>query len=323
MYKIVPITALTSTSTFISSDKIIEISQDRTKMSVGINDYEHKNKQYLSTCIENADRSLNAYLSAYDHLSNTYITASSLSNVYITQGSLITKETVEKILSSDAFLTKDGCKAFEANCIAYINELKNKAVSIIMAKLNESFIAQNSVNRKVYGQISGNTPFVYVSKILHDETYANYKNPNTGYNFNFKKGEFTLAKLLFFEMPDANIKQCADTYLDYYEKSVSSYFMNSSFSSVDAIIKKLKVGDTNGNNVCTFNAPNKTDFDLKITVPSTSFDFVKKQSIPITKLIEFVLKNQIYRVITNICNHYAALMISVPQTGSSFQPTPN
>ena len=57
MYKIVPITALTSTSTFISSDKIIEISQDRTKMSVGINDYEHKNKQYLSTCIENADKS--------------------------------------------------------------------------------------------------------------------------------------------------------------------------------------------------------------------------------------------------------------------------
>ena len=38
--------------------------------------------------------------------------------------------------------TKDGCKTFEAECIAYITELKNKAVSIIMAKLNESFIKQ-------------------------------------------------------------------------------------------------------------------------------------------------------------------------------------
>lgn len=323
MYKIVPITALTIANSFISSDKIIQISNDRTKMSIGENDYEHKNKFYLSSCIDNADRSLNSYLSAYDNLSNTYIT-SSLSDVYITNGNLITRDLIDRILSSDAFLTKDGCKTFEAECIAYITELKNKAVSIIMAKLNESFIKQNSVKRPVYGQIKDGQAYSYIEGILKEE---NYLDISAKYNFDFQKGEFTLARLLFddFTMSDDDTPTTqpptpptsttsseiyrSDMFKDYYDDVSKTYFTNEPFESAANIIENQVVGEDDG---FVFNAANQSNFDYKIEVPKASFDFLKNQSIPITKLITYVLKRQIYRALTNICNNYASLMISVP-----------
>lgn len=335
MYKIVPITALTVAESFISSDKIIEISKDGTKMNVGENDYEHKNKFYLSACIENADRSLNSYLSAYDNLSNTYIT-SSLNDVYISNGNLITQELVDTILSTDAFLTKDGCKSFEAECISYISELKNKAVSIIMAKLNESFIAQNSVDRPVYGQSTFGKPFNYVAKLPMSENYPDPSDLSATYNFDFKSGEFTLAKLLFGELtfttyatteaqnpetgetgtvidtsvdPTTTSINRSDLFASNYNHILKSYFENESYDSADDIIEDI----IDENQRLIFNATDQSTYDFKIEVPKASFDYKSNKSIPIAKLITFVLKNQIYRVITNICNNYAALMISVPQ----------
>lgn len=312
MYKIVPITALTIADAFISSDKIIQISDNGTKMFVGENDYEHKNKFYLSACIENADRSLNSYLSAYNTLSNTYIT-SALSNVYIENGNLITKETVDKILSSDAFLTKEGCKSFEAECIAYINELKNKAVSIIMAKLNESFIAQNSVKRRIYGQMQNEEPFIYNKGILKEETFPNYTNKVPANSFNFKSGEFTLAGLLFENIASdddaSTVTYGEDAFNDNYVDVFQSYFPYDSFDSAASLIEE-KFKD----NTYVFNPKDVDNCDFKIEVPiDASFDYKKKESIPIAKLITFVLKNQIYRTLTNICNNYASLMVSIPQ----------
>lgn len=312
MYKIVPITALTTADSFISSDKVIEISQDRTKMSIGENDYEHKNKFYLSSCIDNADRSLNTYLSAYDNLSNTYIT-SSLSDVYITNGNLITRKLIDTILSTDAFLTKDGCKTIEEECISYIAELKNKAVSTIMAKLNESFIKQNSVKRPIYGQLTqDNQPYDYVSKIL---TTENYPDLSSHYNFNFEKGEFTLANLMFGNSLGGaqDVNQSAsfikfDLFAKHYVEQQKSYFMNESYDSANDIIKDI----IDENERLVFNAENTKNYNYKIIVPSASFDYLKNKTIPIAKLLTYVLKNQIYRVLTNICNNYASLMISVP-----------
>lgn len=332
MYKIVPITALTPADSFISSDKIIEISKDRTKMYVGENDYEHKNKFYLSACIDNADRSLNAYLSAYDNLYNTYITTS-LSNVYITNGNLVTRELVDTILSTDAFLTKEGCKSFEAECIAYITELKNKAVSIIMAKLNESFIKQNSIKRVVYGQVtSDKRPYDYITQILQDE---NYPDLSSNYNFDFKTGEFTLARLLFDEFTfttyttttstdseghtgtvidpsgpsSSSVITRKDLFISNYDFIHNSYFKNDDFESAKDLIESIIDADQR----ILFNAADQPNRDFKIKVPLASFDYLKNNSIPLAKLITYVLKNQIYRVLTNVCNNYAALMISIPK----------
>ena len=305
MYKIVPITSLTTAKSFISSDKIIEISKDRTKMSVGTNDYEHKNKFYLSTCIDNADKSLNSYLSAYDNLSNTYIT-SSLTAVYIRNKRLITRQLVDAILSSDAFLTKDGCKSIEAECISYINEIKNKAVSIIMAKLNESFIKQNSVKRKVYGQSYNKVPFDYKSALITE----NYPDVISGaYKFDFKKGEFTLASLLFDGSYGSNMDLWTTNLGGNESAPNHTYFAGQSFGSAQDLIDQKT-----GKNIqyqLVFNA-DISNTDYKIKVPACSFDYGKDESIPIAKLITFVLKNQIYKAITNICQKYAAQMISVP-----------
>ena len=299
MYKIVPITALPAAESFISSDQIVRISNDRTSMAIDENDYAHKNKSYLSSCIDNADSSLNAYLSSYNLMSSTYITGD-LQDIYVKKGDAILKSTLDTILTSDAYLTKDECKTLEAECIAYINELKNKAVSIIMAKLNESFISQNSVNRPVYGQKSQNGQyFAYVYQLLKSEQYDNLKSQ---YDFDFEAGEFSLARLLFDGIPAPD-----DSWSSNYSEPIRSYFQNNEFETMDEMV------DAISSDIIVFNPKNANSNDYKIVVPEGSFDFEKKQSIPIAQLVLLSLKAQIKQTITRICNNYAALMISVPQ----------
>ena len=159
---------------------------------------------------------------------------------------------------------------------------------------------------------------------------------SSNYNFDFKSGEFTLAKLLFDELafttyattettnpetgetgtvidptvqPTTSSINRSDLFVSNYNRILKSYFENESYDSADDIIEDI----IDENQRLIFNAADQSTYDFKIEVPKASFDYKSNKSIPIAKLIAFVLKNQIYRVITNICNNYAALMISVPQ----------
>ena len=85
--------------------------------------------------------------------------------------------------------------------------------------------------------------------------------------------------------------------------------MNELYDSANDIIK----GIIDENERLVFNAESKENCNYKIMVPSASFDYLKNKTIPIAKLLTYVLKNQIYHVLTNICNNYASLMISVPK----------
>ena len=207
MYKVVNVADLNTATEFGKRDQVIEIDGSRTKMKIAANDYAHKCKSYLSDCINKADSAFNSYLKAIDKVNSTYFT-DDLDKVYLKDGSLIKQATLDKIISSKAFLTKAGCKAFEANCISYINELKNKAVSIIMAQLNRSFIKQNSAGKLAYGQLQstdGNKSVTYIANITRKE------DSNTT-SYNFETGEY-------YDKEDEN-------YIDY------DYYSNEVFKKV-------------------------------------------------------------------------------------------
>jgi hypothetical protein len=306
MYKVVNIADLNLATNFIETDKVIEIDGTRTKMRVADNDYAHKNKSYLSNSIDTVEKAFNSYLDAIDSIYTTYLT-SDISSVYLPKGSAISTKTLETILSSDAFLTKEKCKEIESECKAYIDELKNKAVSIIMAELNVSFIKQNSAGRLTYGQ-RGDTS--YDTDYILDVTEIGIPTDN---DYDFEKGEFSLANLLFgravgyagnaHTSSSASISFSADdAWKDFYRKNKRSYTLNGT-------AENMLSGELSS--YVVFNG-NDDNYDYKIKVPECSFDFVKKQTIPIAQLIKGILKHQIKTVIKNVCDKYISKMTSVP-----------
>lgn len=237
MYKIVRISDLNYSPTFGSSDKVIELNDECTKMTVGENDYAHKSKAYLSDCINTADKSLKSYRSTIDKIDTTYLT-SSLNDVYLPEGSLITEETLDRIMSSNAFLTKDGCKEFETKCISYVNEMKNKAVSILMAQLNESFIYQNSAGKLTYGQVAD------TSQTSSDKNHfiswvrqiASSKSEISSSNYNFETGEFSFNQLLLDKM-DFGGESASGWFKTVYIDPITSRTYNSLNEITDQTIK--------------------------------------------------------------------------------------
>lgn len=316
MYKVVKITDLNYSPTFDSTDKVIELSDDFTKLTVAENDYAHKNKSYLSNSINIVEKSLKSYRDAINKIDTTYLT-STLQDIYLPNGSLITKETFNKIMQSDAFLTKEACKEFETKCISYINELKNKTVSIMMAQLNESFIAQNSVGKLSFGQYSGNSGY----NINWIQQIASGAEPATG-DYNFETGEFSLNQLLYgrtdftSQVTGTARTKLSDFWKDHYQAPISSYFPNEEFEDFEDLSEKII-------NELAFNANTdvSTALDYKIHVPKTSYDFKKNESIPIAKLVETFLKKQIKTVIKRLCDIYIAKMISVPSFDKNSVPS--
>jgi len=342
MYKVVRITDLNLSPTFESTDKVLELSKDLTKLTVAENDYAHKSKSYLSNSIDIADKSLKSYRDAINKIDTTYLT-SSLNDIYLPNGSLVTKETFNKIMQSNAFLTKEACKEFETKCISYVNELKNKAVSIIMAQLNESFIAQNSVGKLSFGQFAGAAK---QGSSQYDITWINQiatsTEPSTG-NYNFETGEFSINHLLFdttvfnsmatpgwYEIDEnhrvvrsseskkppngnafyvsSNKSTFPDFWKDHYSDPISSYFANEEIEGIEELTDKIMTE-------LAFNAYTdvSTALDYKVHVPKASYDFKKNESIPIAQLIEIFLKRQIKTAIKRICDTYISKMVSVPK----------
>lgn len=353
MYKIVRISDLNYSPTFGSSDKVIELNDECTKMTVGENDYAHKSKAYLSDCINTADKSLKSYRSTIDKIDTTYLT-SSLNDVYLPEGSLITEETLDRIMSSNAFLTKDGCKEFETKCISYVNEMKNKAVSILMAQLNESFIYQNSAGKLTYGQVAD------TSKTSSDKNHfiswirqiATSESEISNSNYNFETGEFSINQLLFdrtdftgdsnsgwfkyvIENPSAPAAEQITTIVTANPNEAGAFYQNSTKDMVDfwkdhytdAISSYFATEDFEDfdeirekvGNIIVFNAD--TDIssspDYKVHVPKSSYDFKKNETIPIVQLVELFLKAQIKTVIKRVCDKYISKMVSVPKFTST------
>lgn len=307
MYKIVNITDLKLASKFIDTDKVIEISDDQTKMYVADNDYAHKNQTYLSNCIDIVDSTMNSYLNAIDTVTGTYLT-SDLTSVYIKNGSLIKQETFDKIMNSNAFLTKEACKKIETNCISYLTELKNRAVSIVMAQLNHSFVKQNSVNRLAFGQEK-------LGELdINDAIYSITKWSPT----NFETGEFSLGSLLY-DAPGTDICYVRDFWEESYASNISSFYPECNYQSFDEMANYIN----NDGTMFSFNSQyaehDSMNQDFKVRVPSASFDMMRSQTIPIAKLIELFLKRQIKQVIQIISDSYISKMVSIPEISANIQ----
>lgn len=319
MYKIVNIIDLNVATEFIKTDKVIEFINDHSQMRVGENDYAHKNKTYLSSAIDIADDTLNSYTDAIDEVTSTYIT-SELSSVYIKEGSLIPISLYDNIMNSDAFLTKEGCKKLETECISYINELKNKAVSVIVAEMNESFIKQNSVGRIAYGQEnkSGSSADITYTQRIAQNTESE-KN-----DYDFETGEFSLYNLLFgltsskltVTNTDGTIDRTIiiDFWHEKYSDPLSSFCPFNTIESFDDITSLITDDCYAFNSVNISEDPDATP-DYKVRVPEKSYDFKRNTSIPMAQIIEFFLKKQIKRVIKQICDKYMSPMTSVPTLG--------
>ena len=312
MYKIVNLADLNISNVFIESDKVIELSADKTKMQIANNDWAHKNQSYLANCIDIADRSMTSYLKAINEIKTTYFTTD-ISNVYLKNGSAITKKSFNTIITSDAFLTKEQCQQFESSCKSYVDELKNKAVSLIMASLNASFINQNSVNRLTYGQMakvpsgSSSKP----SKVISWEDGITQENEKV---YNFETGEFSLFNLLF----DATVSESTDpsgshfSILDgdaWNDAFFADKFLtkNQTYDSFEEILEIVDPSAT----IYAFNSDEETN-NYKVNVPKNSFDYDRNKTIPIAKLVEHYLKRQIKKCISTVCDRYISKMSSVP-----------
>lgn len=309
MYKIVNLSDLNIDLKFIESDKVIEINSNKTKMQITNNDYAHKSQSYLAKCIDIADSSMTSYLKAIDNIKSTYFTTD-ITNIYLKNGSAISLNTFNTIMSSDAFLTKDGCKKIETECIAYIDELKNKAVSLIMAHLNTSFIEQNSVAKLAYGQVLKGTSgkeIKYTESITQgDEQPGEY---------NFESGEFSLPNLLF----DTTVLETESDDSDMQFSIVDSDAWKNNFykntfltnnQNYDTFKDIINIIDPSAS-VLTFNA-DEEKADFKINVPEDSFDYKRNKTIPVAKLVEYFLKQQIKKCIKTVCNRYVSQMTSIP-----------
>lgn len=273
-------------------------------MRIGENDYEHKNQSYLSSCIDIADSAMNSYVTAIEQVETTYLTAD-ISAVYFKQKELIPEKTLTTLITSDAFLTKEGCKEFESECISYITEIKNKAVSLIVGKLNSSFIIQNSVDRAVYGQTEDGTKLEYIQDIVSEEPVdSEYENE---YEYDFESGEFTMGAMLDL-LSESNPM---DFWKMKYNSDISCFCEGVNSNDITDFIKT-------GSKALLFNSKldddNSGNFKKNycITVPDRSYDFKKNKSIPLAEIIKFILKAQIYQCITLICNKYISKMTSIP-----------
>lgn len=308
MYKIVNIADLNLATNFIETDKVVEIDGTQTKMRVATNDYAHKSKSYLSDAINTVDSAFNSYIKTIDTIYTTYLT-SDISAVYLPKGSAVLEETINTILTSDAFLTKEKCKKIETDCIAYIDELKNKAVSIMMAQLNKSFIAQNSAGKLAYGQKGKNYKIEYTTDITEDGLPE-------GNDYDFETGEFSLPNLLFgsvvepwddslgraSEPSDYIPFKAPDAWKKYYDDGAQTVLLNRDIE--DLLADELS-------SYLVFNV-NEEKKDYKIVVPEGSYDFVNNESIPVAQLVEEFLKRQIKTVIKNVCDKYISKMSSIP-----------
>lgn len=306
MYKIVNLADLNISNVFIESDKVIELSANKTKMQIANNDWEHKNQSYLANCIDIADKSMTSYLKAIEELKSTYFTTD-ITNVYLRNGSAITKQTFNTIMSSDAFLTKEACQKFETECKSYIDELKNKAVSLIMATLNSSFINQNSVNRLTYGQLPKDTSY---NKHISWEDGITQGNEKT---YNFETGEFSLFNLLY----DATVPDVisGDNHFSVIDTDAwKDFFHTDTYLTedepYDSLEEILEVVDPE-EDVYAFNS-NEEENNYKVNVPADSFDYKRNKTIPIAKLVEYFIKRQIKKCISTVCDRYISKMSSVP-----------
>lgn len=308
MYKIVNIVDLKRATAFDATDQVIEFSNDKSKMYIGKNDYEHKNKSYLSECIDIVDSALNSYLTSIDTINTTYIT-STLRDVYIPDNHLIKTEYFDKVMTSDAFLTKETCKNIEAECISYVNEMKNKAVSLIIGKLNNSFVEQNSVGRYAFGQTNSD------GTLSSPDGNITYEEKTNG-EYNFETGEFSLGQLLYsysvsYDDP-STIATLPDFWKDHWDENFETYFRNeqkynNAKTAYDVVNTLAEVQDV------LFNASlDKNPQSFCITVPSASYDDARKQTVPVAQLIKLFLKRQIRIAIKRVCETYLDKMVEIP-----------
>lgn len=319
MYKIVNISDLNRAVSFKETDKVVEVTSDHSKMKVAENDYTHKSNSYIAECIGLVDGILRLYINAINTIEETYLTAS-LDQVYMPDGSLIKKTTLDKILQSDAFLTKAKCKDMESALKKLIHDSKNKAVSTMMVLLNQSFIAQNSAGKLAYGQYAKNKAsekqINYDARLSQLETWPSPHKP-TGQEkgYNFTSGEFTLPRLLF-----GNTVNMTDDkgVIPFYPKDVwEEYYIDAthSFTNLGNASTILTEFDNDGDKKETCYIMNRSGSKYEVVAPNVSLNYYNQsvRTIPVASLAYSILRRQISKAIQTVCNVYLAKMTSVPR----------
>lgn len=308
MYRIAKLQDL-PTDNFKIGDQALLVDAGLQAITPTTVDKEHRSVAYLSAAIGVIN---NAYdrLTSFDNIiTSTYLTTE-LTDTYLTANTLIHETDVTNVItlgSNGAFLSKTAAATMQTECIKLIQQLKEKAMNMFTANLDDVFKKQQSMNAVPFGvnYTDDNTLEITGTSILgpnltDDKERYDSSDPSP-YKYDFLNGQFSLNHLLTgFD----NLKADVDFWTEFKDNLGS--FQN--IDDIKAAIAALSDDPETSYGFC--NATSGTDG--AIVVPMNSVD-TTDTTVPVATIVFEILKRQIYIVIKNIYMQYLLKLTRYPK----------
>lgn len=308
MYRIAKLTELPSAD-FVVDDKALMVDAALTSITPCIVDKEHRTVSYLSSSISVINYAYDL-LTNFDNTITTNYFTTELSDTYITANTLIHASDVTNVTtlgSNGAFLSIATAETAKTECLMLIQRLKEKAMNMFTANLDEVFKKQQSMNAVPFGvNLSSTTTLnplgtaILGSNITNDsERYSSDSADPTMYSFS--AGQFSLKHLLTgFD----NLNATEDIWTLFNDDDT----FRSSLATIAGI--KTVVDATGDSPEHSFGFCNSAS-DGTIVVPAKSVDD-DGNTIPVATMVFEVLKRQIYVVIKNVYMQYLLKLTQYP-----------
>lgn len=322
MYRIAKLQNL-PTDDFKIGDKAMVVDAGLQTLSPARVDKEHRTITYLSSAIGTVNTVYDK-LTSYDNRLNSMYLTTELSDTYLTANTLIHEADVMNVVtlgSKGAFLSKDEAAASQTECIKLIQQLKEKAMNMFTANLDEVFKKQQSINAVPFGtdrnspaSLNPNHTAVLGPNLTNnDESYVgNEADPNL---YNFLNGQFSLNHLL---MGFENLKATTD----FWQKFKDDEEFQLKFTTISDVKNEIDaLNDTPETSYGFCNAMLAGDGTIQI--PTESINRLNNKTIPIATIVFEILKRQIYVVIKNVYMQYLLKLTLYPNPVDNNNPTSN
>lgn len=310
MYRIAKITELPE-SNFDVVDKALVVDNNKTTINAESIDKEHRTSTYLSSAVNTVNDAHNRLSMFENTVLNNYFTTD-LTSTYISNGSLIHDAYITELItlgSKGAFLTVDDATAFKTECVALIQQLKEKIMNIFTANLELLFKKQQSLAAVPIGSsiVGYDSSKEYAGSTTTPELIANneerWNSSNSPEDFDMFSGNFSLRHLI---AGFTDLQSAKDV---WHEHAIDDMFTGFSDS-----IDELKTQLNALTDKCVYGFCNEDPIKNTgaIVVPSNSVNDNTNKTQPIATLVFEILKQQIYLVMKNAYIQYLVKMTAYP-----------
>jgi len=313
MYRIAKINEL-STADFVVNDKALTVDSTMTQITPIIVDKEHRSVEYLSAAINVINDAYNRLTTFENTIKTNYFTAD-LSETYITSGTLIHDDYVTELItigSKGGFLTVIDANAYKTECLALIQQLKEKAMNMFTANLDTLFKKQQSIDAVPIGSTptkpDSNGDVTYPGVSLNPELILNnaerWNSLATADDFNMFNGQFSLMHLL---TGFTTLQASEDI---WHDNTTDDGIFNIQFENIEHLKEQIgALSDQCVYGFCNANPQNNTG---NIVIPTESVNTNSNTTQPIATIVFEVLKQQIYVVMKNVYMQYLVKLTAYP-----------